>query len=127
MELGYEVFEEERDFTQSGITGEVKRYTTTSMAFPCYIIHSDEDHTIKKFKINVLRKMFSTGVGVDADSGEDLGIHIYFSQGGQTARLGKIYPKQVKSFLQLFSGDVVSGYLDGGTELKGDLLYVLSC
>jgi hypothetical protein len=126
MSLGYETYEDNRDFEQTGLTGNVIRYATEGMTFPCYIICSTEEKPVEMYKIEILRKMFSTtSDNFDEDTLNSV-INIYFTMSSQTVRLGKIISKQVKAFLHLFEGDIIKGYLDKDTLLENDYLYVLS-
>lgn len=125
MALGYETYEDDRDFEQDGLTGEVKRYAIESMNFPCYIINCDDEHTVEAFKIKVLRNMFSAVKAYNEEEAK-LAISLYFHQGDKTAKLGQIYPKQVKSFLKLFESNFIEGFLSADKKLEGDYLYILA-
>ncbi len=105
----------------------MRKYITEDMQFPCYILRMVEDKPIEKYKIAVLQKMFQTVETYDEEEAA-LIISIYISDDKRTLRLGQITPKQVKPFLRLFEKDLeqVIGYFDKNTELKDDLLYVLS-
>lgn len=126
MALGFDVYEDTRDFQKKGITDEIRRYVTDKMGFPCFIIVASEEKPVEMYKVSVLRKTFSSiAATLDEESiGRD--INIYFSQGDRTAMLGKIQPRQVKSFLKLFEYNEVHGYLDKDTPLEGQYMYVLS-
>lgn len=125
MSLGYDVYEDNRDFEQKGITGNVSRYTTTNMEYPCLIVCATEEKPVEMYKIEVLRKMFAS-VAVFDEEQSKLKITIYYSQDERLVRLGVIQPKQVKSILKLFESNVVEGFYDSDTLLRDDYLYVLS-
>lgn len=125
MDYGYEVYEDKRNFEQKGLTGTVSRYATEKMRYPCYVIGTDNEHPVEKFKIDVLRSMFKTA-DVYNEEESKRAIALYFAQGDEIARLGQIYPKQVKPFLQLFENCLVTGYFDANTKLIDDYLYVLA-
>lgn len=125
MSLGYETYEDNRDFEQAGLTGEVRRYTTTKMEYPCYILCSTERNPIKLHSVATLKKMFPSLKVYDESVADSL-IHVYFNQGSQTAKLGMIMPNQVKTFLKLFEGYCIEGYIDKDTPLKDMYLYVLA-
>ncbi len=127
MSLGYNTYEDNRNFEQEGLTGTVRKYITEDMQFHSYILRLVEDKPIEKYKIAVLQKMFQTVETYDEEEAA-LIISIYISDDKRTLRLGQITPKQVKPFLRLFEKDLeqVIGYFDKNTELKDDLLYVLS-
>lgn len=125
MSLGYEVYEDERDFEQKGLTGNVRRYSTTKMIFPCFILCSEENNPVPLHSIETLRRMFSTSKIYDESIANSL-IHIYFNQGNQTAKLGSIQPSQVKTFLRLFDGCNIDCYLNKDEQLTGMYMYVLS-
>lgn len=125
MALGYEVYEDERDFEQKGLTGDVRRYTTTKMSFPCFIICSTEDKPVQLHSMETLKRMFPTSKLYDETIANSL-IHIYFNQGSQTVKMGSIQPNQVKTFLRLFDGYEVDCYLERDKQLEGMYMYVLS-
>ena len=126
MALGYETYEDTRDFEQEGLTGEVARYSTEHMTFPCFIICSTEDNIVEEYKTKTVKSMFvSPSDKFDEETFNSV-INIYFHIQGQTIRYGKILPKQVKSFLKLFEGNIVEGYYDKDTKLTDDYLYVLA-
>ena len=125
MVLGYEVYEDERDFEQKGLTGNVSRYTLTKMSYPCYILCSSDEKPIQLHSIEVLKKMLPTSEIYDESIANSL-ISIYFNQGGRTAKVGCIQPSQVKTFLKLFEDCDVDCFLDKDTQLKGMYMYVLS-
>lgn len=126
MALGYDVYDDsKRSFDQNGLTGEVKRYTTASMAFPCLIICSTPEKPVKLHNLETLRMMLPKSKLYDEDMAKSM-INIYFNQGDKTAKLGVIQPKQVKTFLKLFKDNDVDGYLSSDKKLEGMYLYVLS-
>lgn len=127
MSLGYETYEDNRDFEQDGLTGTVRKYITEDRQYPCYIVNMTAEHNVPKYKIEVLQKMFKTVDTYDEEEAK-LVISVYISDGSKTLRLGQITPKQVKPFLRLFDDDIeqVSGYFDANTELTDEYLYVLS-
>ena len=125
MSLGYNVYEDDRNFNQDGLTGQVNKYATENMSFPCYIIVADDEHKVQMYRIVILKQMSST-VQIYDEEESKLAINIYFYQDGKTVSICKIFPKQVKSFLKLFDECKVIGFMDKDTELNNDLLYVLS-
>ena len=127
MSLGYETYEDNRDFEQEGLTGTVRKYITEDMQYPCYIVEMTEEHIIEKYKLSVLQKMFKTVDTYDEDEAK-LVISVYINGEGRLIRFGQITPKQVKPFLRLFDKDIdyIRGYFDAETELTKDYLYVLS-
>lgn len=120
MSVGYDLDEDDRSFEQSGLTGTVTRYTESSMVYPCYIVKAP----FETYKLKVLQSMFHK-VSFDSEEDGDLAIQLYFESGEQIVGLGKIFPRQVKSFLRLFEGSDIKGYYDENTMLEGDYLYVL--
>ena len=125
MALGYDVYEDNRDFEQEGLTGNVKRYAVDKMQFPCYILVSDDKHSVPLYKIKVLKQMSSTFEIFD-ETEVDMAINIYYTENGKTVSICKIFPKQVKSFLKLFDTELIEGFLSKDKELVGNHLYVLS-
>lgn len=121
MSLGYDVNEDTRTFEKEGITGTVTRYSKGVLEYPCYIVKPP----FAMYKIKVLQTMFQKVSTYNEDDSLSL-INLYFEDNsGRLASLGKIYPRQVNSFLKLFEGNEITGYYTDGSELKGDYLYVL--
>lgn len=119
--LGYEVEEDQREFESERVT----RYSTSKMQFPCFIVMVTEEHPLKQYALDVLKKMFVKSDVYDEELSNSL-IHLYFSQAGKTVQFGVVQSSQVKTFLRLFEFNEVQGYLDKDTPLSGDKLYVLS-
>ena len=122
MKLGYDIEESERTFEKSG---DVKRYTTENMKFPCFIICSDDEHPVEIFKIKLLQQMSSSSMAYNDERAESC-INIYFSDGQRAATITKLFSNQVKSFLQMFENCKIEGYYTDGTKLEGDMVYVLA-
>lgn len=123
--LGYDVDTNNRTFEHEGITGEVTRYVTEKMEFPCYILINDPNNPVEMHKIKVLPSMFDSSTGL-GNTGTANAISIYYRDGGKTLKLGKIAPRQVRAFLRLFMTNSVVGMLNKDKELTGDYLYVLA-
>lgn len=121
MALGYDTYEDNREFEQ----GEVKRYATTKMKFPCYVLVSSEEKPVKMHSIKALQKMSLKDQTYSESVSESM-IYIYYCQDGQTAQIGQILPNQVKTFLKLFSSCNVEGYLSENEKLDGMYLYILA-
>ena len=113
--IGFDVHEDNREFKSD----DVKRFTTVSMSYPCFIINK----SLEVFRLNVLKKMFSVN---QTFNDETQFIEVYFTDGERTVRLGRIMSIQVKSFLKLFEQHEVTGYYDENTPISGDYLYTLS-
>ena len=123
--LGYDTFEDDRTFIQDGITGEVRRYTTANMQFPCFVILNNDAKPVKSHSIDTLQRMFPVSKVYTGDDMSEI-INIYFNQDDKTVRLGSINQTQVKTFLRLFENNDIDGYIDENTKLNGMYLYVLS-
>ena len=123
--LGYDVYEDKRSFEKEGLTGNVKKYTTEKMSFPCFVIVSDEEHKVPLFKIKTIKQMSST-VDIYNEEEAKMAMDIYFTDNVKVVSICKIYPRQVKSFLKLFNDNKIDGYYDKDTKLEGDMLYILS-
>lgn len=126
MSLGYDVYSGEgRSFEQSGLTGEVRRYVTSSMEYPCLIICSTAEKPVRRHSLETLRMMFPKSELYDEEVAKSM-IHVYFNQGDKTARLGIIQPNQVKTFMRLFADNEVDGFLSPDEKLDGMYIYILS-
>lgn len=125
MSLGYDVYDDERDFVQDGLTGSVRRYATEDMQFPCMIVAIDEEHQVEGYKLQVLRSMQKSLVGSNS-SELDSTISVYFDNGSKLVHFGKLIPKQVRPFIQLFEQNNLRGFLAKDDELTGNYLYALA-
>ena len=125
MGLGYEVYEDNRDFVQEGLTGEVKRHVSEDMRFPSIIVQMDDEHPVEDYKVQVLRSMLKTATSYD-EAFKDTAISVYFYNGEKSARFGQITSHQVRALLQLFASNNLVGYLNKDTILEGHYLFALS-
>ena len=124
-ELGFDVYEDNRDFEKEGITGKVQRYSIENVEYPFLMLHASEENPVHKHQLEVLPNMFACTV-TGGSTTKDNGIVIYYTDDKVIARLGKILPRQVKAFLRLFDGNEIDGMLDESHHLQGDYLYVLA-
>lgn len=126
MPLGFETYDDsKRSFDQDGLTGEVRRYVTTNMEFPCFIICSSQEKPVRMYSLETLRMMFPKAKVYDESTAQAM-INVYFNQGDQTAKLGLIQPNQVKTFLRLFKDNDIDCYLTADKKLDGMYMYVLA-
>lgn len=143
MALGYDVYEEERDYTKEGITGEVTRHRREKLQYPCLIVRSTVEKRLGDIHATTLKNYkISEATETDKETGF---IHIYVSLefketqeegelkleevSGDEAPLlsfGAIYGRQVKGFLTLFKEFPVYGYLDIDKKLESEYVYILS-
>lgn len=126
MPLGYETYDDsQRSFDQDGLTGEVRRYVTTNMEFPCFIICSTQEKPVRMYSLETLKLMFPKAKLYDESVASSM-ISVYFNQGDKTAKLGLIQPNQVKTFLRLFKDNEVDCYMSRDQKLDGMYKYVLA-
>lgn len=118
-----EVYNDERTFEDKGITGNISRYVTVNMAFPCLIIENTAEKPVVAYQVKTLQNMLYKGTPVDDDTSF---IWVYFRQGERTAKLGKILARQTRVILQLFEHNAVYGCLNKDTLLEGDYIYILA-
>lgn len=122
MGLGFDVYESDNDFEKEGITGQVSRYASVEMNYPCYIVNIQGLPMSKLLAYKGLVASPEVLVRQDIDSS----INIYFEKDGQIAYMGKILPPQVKAFINIFEEDNISCFLNKDKEMKGMYLYVLA-
>lgn len=122
MEI-YDSYESNKNYDMNGITGEVQRYIKETVSYPYFLIESTPDCPVQLNKLQILPNLFGT---VDIMQSSASSIFIYYKDGENVVKLGKIAPRQVKSFLRLFTGNNITGMYDDKTVLTGDYLYVLS-
>lgn len=126
MSLGYEVYEDNRSFEKTGLTGTVTKYARDTMTFPCYVLCATKEKPVEAYKISVLQSMFKASKSFDENSSGSISLYYSQEDKDKLLRLGQILPKQVKPFLQLFEGSHIDGFFDKATMLSGDYLYVLA-
>lgn len=124
---GFDVYEDNRSFTQEGITGEVSRYTAVDISYPYFMIVNTKEAPVPLFKLKFLPSLFISMKSKNISQDEvKNGIFIYFKEGDTVLQLGKIIPRQVKTFLDAFSDYNLVCMYDKDTELTEDMRYILS-
>jgi hypothetical protein len=128
--LGYDVKEVDRSYEISGVTGNVTKYMTQKMEFPCIVLNLVE-RIPSKPKLELLQTLFQnisvgdlTGNPITVSGLVRLDKNVEDSLKFQ--KLGKIQPKQVKSLLKMFSDYELFAYTDKNTMLSGNLVYALA-
>lgn len=118
MELGYEIDENQQTFEKPGFTGEVTRYSESSLEYPCIIVQAG----FEKYKLDVLKTMLQRKAEVPEGTPV---TYLYFEHAGNMASVGHLTQEQVKAVLDLFHDNGIRGYFDANTALDGDMVYVL--
>jgi hypothetical protein len=126
MALGFDVYEDNRDFSKEGITGTVKRHSIENASYPNIIVEVDDEHPVESYKFQVLKSMLNTSSVFDNSVDGNNAIALYFKQSEKVAKIGQIFPQQVKAFLRLFESNNLSGYYSETEKIDGMYLYVLS-
>lgn len=127
--MGTEVIEEKGDFgfygsdndennvrDIHGITDVVTSYTYTKLDYPCLVFK--KNFRCEKHKMRIVGNM------VNSES-TDKDISLYFQNGEDLYKLGKIGGRQVDSLISIVGEENLEGFYDDGTPLVGDRLYVL--
>ena len=122
MSLGFDVFESDNDYEKEGLTGQVSRYSSVEMNYPCYIVSMQDMPMCKLLAF----KGLVAAPEVLARQEVDTSINVYFKQGEQYAYFGKILPAQVKAFINVFGQDNITGFLSKEKEIKDMYLYILA-
>lgn len=124
---GYDVYEDNRTFEQEGITGEVTRYTKVDVNYPYFMLINHNDGNFPLYKMKTLPSlMVNAKTQQSGDVELNKTIEIYFKDGERVIRLGKILPKQVKGFLNIFEGSDIKCMLNPDKELVGEYMYILA-
>lgn len=110
------VFEDTRKFdkTQDFLKG---------LSYPCIVLTTSAESPIPKSRLQALKGMFE-GASVDLNLSSEP-INLYF-KADKTMLIGKLQSRQIKSFMKLFEGADITGYLSKDKKLEGAMLYVLS-
>lgn len=132
MSLGYDVFEDDRDFEQEGITGEVKKFTKGKMKYPCLILTETEDNRLNYFSLQTAKEMFTKKDAIYNEDYADSIIFVYIRLlDGHLISFNSIDSQKVNAFCNLFNGHKITGKMyDENNEiidLDSDMIQVLSC
>lgn len=113
-----EEFEEEFEDTPKEVVNTVERYSSTELAYPCFVLDGSE--VFPKHIISGLTKMIESSLTV-----EDT-IKVYVSIDGNLSSIGGVSSLQVKAIIDLLGREKITAYYEKGYVLSGDLIYTLS-
>lgn len=99
-----------------GITDVVTSYTFTKLDYPCLVFK--KDFRCEKHKMRIIGNMVKSE-SIEKD------ISLYFQNGDDIYKIGKISGRQVDSLISIVGEDSLDGFYDDGTPLTRDRLYVL--
>ena len=131
MALGYDVFEDNRDIQQEGITGEVKKFAKGEMQYPCIILTETEDNRLNLFSLQTAKEMFTKPEAIYDESYVDRIVFVYIRLlDGHLISFNSIDSSKVNAFCNLFKGHKITGKMyDENNELidlDGDMVSVLA-
>jgi hypothetical protein len=109
---------EEVEDTPKEVVNTVERYSSTELAYPCFVLDGSE--VFPKHIISGLTKMIESSLTI-----EDT-IKVYVSIDGNLSSIGGISSLQVKAIIDLLGRDKITAYYEKGYVLNGDLIYTLS-
>lgn len=110
--------EEESEDTPKEVVNTVERYSSTELAYPCFVLDGSE--VFPKHIISGLTKMIESSLTI-----EDT-IKVYVSIEGNLSSIGGVSSLQVKAIIDLLGRDKITAYYEKGYVLNGDLIYTLS-
>lgn len=110
--------EEEFEDTSKEVVNTVERYSSTELAYPCFVLDGSE--VFPKHIISGLTKMIESSLTV-----EDT-IKVYVSIDGNLSSIGGVSSLQVKAIIDLLGREKITAYYEKGYVLNGDLIYTLS-
>lgn len=113
-----EGIEEEVEDTPKEVVNTVERYSSTELAYPCFVLDGSE--VFPKHIISGLTKMIESSLTI-----EDT-IKVYVSVDGNLSSIGGVSSLQVKAIIDLLGREKISAYYEKGYVLNGDLIYTLS-
>lgn len=127
MSVGFDVHVDNRTFEQEGITGNVSRYSKVDVKYPYFMIINAEDNKIPLYRMRTLPALLVNAKSKEISIEEDKkSIEVYFKDKDRVVRLGKILPRQVRGFLDLFESYNIECMLNAGQRLEGEMMYILS-
>lgn len=112
------ISEEELEDTPKEVVNTVERYSSTELAYPCFVLDGSE--VFPKHIISGLTKMIESSLTI-----EDT-IKVYVSIDGNLSSIGGVSSLQVKAIIDLLGRDKITAYYEKGYVLNGDLIYTLS-
>lgn len=112
------ITEEEFKDTPKEVVNTVERYSSTELAYPCFVLDGSE--VFPKHIISGLTKMIESSLTI-----EDT-IKVYVSIDGNLSSIGGVSSLQVKAIIDLLGRDKITAYYEKGYVLTGDLIYTLS-
>lgn len=110
--------EEEFEETSKEVVNTVERYSSTELAYPCFVLDGSE--VFPKHIISGLTKMIESSLTI-----EDT-IKVYVSIDGNLSSIGGVSSLQVKAIIDLLGREKITAYYEKGYVLTGDLIYSLS-
>ena len=110
--------EEEVEDTPKEVVNTVERYSSTELAYPCFVLDGSE--VFPKHIISGLTKMIESSLTI-----EDT-IKVYVSIDGDLSSIGGVSSLQVKAIIDLLGREKITAYYEKGYVLNGDLIYTLS-
>lgn len=110
--------EEELEETSKEVVNTVERYSSTELAYPCFVLDGSE--VFPKHIISGLTKMIESSLTI-----EDT-IKVYVSIDGNLSSIGGVSSLQVKAIIDLLGREKITAYYEKGYVLNGDLIYTLS-
>lgn len=113
-----EGIEEEFEGTPKEVVNTVERYSSTELAYPCFVLDGSE--VFPKHIISGLTKMIESSLTI-----EDT-IKVYVSIEGNLSSIGGVSSLQVKAIIDLLGREKITAYYEKGYVLTGDLIYTLS-
>lgn len=113
-----DIDEEEFEETSKEVVNTVERYSSTELAYPCFVLDGSE--VFPKHIISGLTKMIESSLTI-----EDT-IKVYVSIDGNLSSIGGVSSLQVKAIIDLLGREKITAYYEKGYVLTGDLIYTLS-
>ena len=110
--------EEEFEDTPKEVVNTVERYSSTELAYPCFVLDGSE--VFPKHIISGLTKMIESSLTIENT------IKVYVSIDGNLSSIGGVSSLQVKAIIDLLGREKVTAYYEKGYILNGDLIYTLS-
>lgn len=131
MSLGYEVFDDERNFEQEGITGEVKKYAKGVMKYPCIILTETEENRLNLFSLQTAKEMFTKPDAIYDETYVDRIVYVYVRLlDGHLISFNSIDSSKVNAFCNLFQGHLITGKMYDENkniiDLDADMVQVLA-
>lgn len=119
-----EIEEKKRNYDVEGISGTVTKYATREFEYPCVKIILNAEKPPAQCNIMLLKNMMikpKRELNLSSRT-----ITVYIGTDSSTKKVGRIYPIQLSSILDIFDDQTVVGFMSPEKKLEGSYVYAMA-